>query len=92
MNQTLALIFFLATAPVALMPSVIALCTRHRSRLFILAANLVLWAGVYFLVQSFTISTSNVFRLPTYLALLSWLALLAWSIRNGPSAPPAKRT
>ena len=32
MNQTLVLIFFLATAPVGLMPSIISLLTRHKSR------------------------------------------------------------
>lgn len=92
MNQTLALIFFFATAPVALMPSVIALSTRHASRLWIAAANLALWAGLFFLVQSFTISTSNVFRLPTYLALIAWLALLGWSVRTGKTAARDKRT
>lgn len=82
MNQTLVLIFFFATAPVALMPSVIALLTRHRSRFAILAANLLLWAGIFLLAQSFTLGTSAVFRLPTYLALLAWLVLLGWSIRT----------
>jgi len=87
MNQTLVLIFFFSTAPVALMPSVIALLTRHRSRLAIVSANLILWAGIFFLAQGFTVGASAVFRLPTYLALVAWLVLLGWSIRKAPTAP-----
>lgn len=88
MNQTLALIFFFATAPVALMPSVIALFTRHRSRRVIVPANLMLWGAIFFLMRSFSLDTSAVFRLPTYVALLVWLGLLGWSIRAASSAPP----
>lgn len=92
MNPTLVLIFFFATAPVALMPSVIALLTRHRSRFLIAAANLVLWTCMFFLARSFTIDASAVFRLPTYLALISWLVLLGWSVRKGAAASPGTRT
>jgi hypothetical protein len=92
MNPTLATIFFFATAPVALMPSVIALLTRHRSRLPIVCANLLLWAGLFFLSRSFTLGMSGVFRLPTYLALLAWLVLLGWSIRQSSASKPDKRT
>ena len=91
MTPTLVLIFFFATAPVALMPSVIALFTRHRSRVPIVAANLVLWGCIFVLARSFTIDASSVFRLPTYLALLCWLVLLGWSVRAGATARP-KRT
>lgn len=90
MNQTLVLIFFFATAPVALMPSVIALFTRHRSKFAIVAANLLLWTGIFFLAQSFTVGTSAVFRLPTYLALLAWLVLLGWSIRTASAVQPCR--
>ncbi|PJJ99114.1 hypothetical protein CO641_05750 [Lysobacteraceae bacterium NML91-0213] len=87
MNQTLALIFFFATAPVALMPSVIALATRHRSRFPIAGANVIMWGCIFLLVRSFSLDTSSVFRLPTYLALLAWLVLLGWSVRQRPAAP-----
>ena len=92
MTQTLVLIFFFATAPVALMPSVIALATRHRSRFLIAAANVALWACIFFLARSFSLDTSSVFRLPTYLALLSWLVLLGWSVRQRPAAPRGGKT
>lgn len=85
MNQTLILIFFFATAPVALMPSVIALLTRHTSRAWVVAANLSLWSAIFVLAQSFTLDLSSVFRLPTYLALIAWLTLLGWSVR-GPTS------
>ena len=91
MNQTLILIFFFATAPVALMPSVIALLTRHGARFKILLANLILWACLFSLTQSFTVGVSAVFRLPTYLALLAWLALLGWSIRKPSAASPGEK-
>lgn len=87
MNPTLVLIFFFATAPVALMPGVIALLTRHRSRLPIVAANLLLWAVIFVLARRFTIDGSSAFGLPTFLALMAWLALLGWSVRK-PPAPP----
>lgn len=92
MNQTLILIFFFATAPVALMPSVIALFTRHGSRFLIVSANLMLWAGIFFLANSFTLGMSAVFRLPTYLALIAWLVLLGWSVRKPSAAPTDKKT
>lgn len=86
MNPTLALVFFFATAPVALMPGVIAHFTRHRSRRVIVPANLVLWGCIFFMVRSFTLDTSALFRAPTYIALLAWLVLLGWSIREASTA------
>lgn len=88
MNETLAVIFFFATAPVALMPSVIALLTRHGKRRVIVPANLLLWAAIFLMVRSFTLDVSALFRLPTYVALLLWLVLLGWSIREGSDARP----
>lgn len=82
MHPTLALVFFFATAPVALMPGIIALLTRHRARLWLVPMNLALWGGIFLLVRSFSLDTSALFRLPTYLALLGWLTLLAWAIRG----------
>ena len=40
MNPTLVMFFFFATAPVALMPAIISLLTRHAWRWRIVAANL----------------------------------------------------
>ena len=89
MNQTLVLIFFLATAPVALMPSIISLLTRHKSRKLIVPVNLVLWGLIFLGARNFTIGTSSAFQLPTLLALAAWLVLLGVTIR-GASSPGRK--
>ena len=90
LNQTVILLFVLATAPVGLMPSIIALFTRQHRRVLIVIANLILWALIYWGARSFTIESSTDFRLPTFLALLGWLVLLGFSIRNSSNkrAPP----
>jgi len=89
MNQTLVLIFFLATAPVGLMPSIISLLTRHKSRKLIVPINLVLWGLIFLGARNFTIGTSSAFQLPTLLALAAWLVLLGVTIR-GASSPDRK--
>lgn len=88
LNPTVVLIFFLATAPIALMPSIIAAATRRGSAPWIVAANLVLWGTLYWGATRFTIETSTSFRIPTFLALLGWLALLGLSIRGPSTKPP----
>ena len=82
MNPTLVMFFFFATAPVALMPGIIALLTRHASRRPIVVANLALWAVLFFAARSFSLGASSQFRLPTFLALVAWLVLLGYSIRG----------
>ena len=84
MNQTLTLFFFLATAPIALMPGIISLLTRNPSRWPIVAINLLLWALIFLGVRSFTLGSSSAFQLPTLLALAAWLVLLGYSIRTTP--------
>ncbi|MET7142531.1 hypothetical protein M3S04_12985 [Xanthomonas sp. PPL139] len=86
MNQTLVVLFFFATAPVALMPTVIALFTRHRWRKRIVLINLALWTLLFFAARSFTLYNSSRFELPTLLALAVWLALLGIAIRGNPAA------
>lgn len=85
MNPTLFHIFFAATAPVALMPSVIALLTRNRRRAVIVSLNVLLWGLIYFTARGFTIGGSGAFRLPTVLALAGWLVLLGYAVRSAPS-------
>ncbi|KAB7779047.1 hypothetical protein [Xanthomonas sp. LMG 12459] len=86
MNQTLVVLFFFATAPVALMPTVIALFTRHRWRRRIVLVNLALWTLLFFAARSFTLYNSSRFELPTLLALALWLALLGIAIRGTPGS------
>lgn len=81
-TPTVVLIFFLATAPVGLMPTIIALLTKQKNKLYIALANVALWIVIYFGARSFTIASSNNFALPTFLALAGWLFLLAFSIRR----------
>ncbi|MCC4598074.1 hypothetical protein NRY95_00095 [Xanthomonas campestris pv. phormiicola] len=90
MNQTVFLMFFFATAPVALMPSVISWFTRHKARRVIVAANLALWVLIFFAARSFTLGTSSKFQLPTLLALVAWLVLLGYAIRGSASPPKAR--
>lgn len=87
MNPMLFLFFFFATTPVALMPSIISLLTRHQARLKIVVANLALWAVIFFAARSFTLGTSSKFQLPTLLALAGWLVLLGYSIRGSRPTP-----
>ena len=89
MNQTLVLMFFLATAPVGLMPSIISLLTRHRSRKLIVPVNLLLWGVIFLGARNFTIGTSSAFQLPTLVALAAWLVLLGFSIRGASSRDQA---
>ncbi len=89
MNPTVIMFFFFATAPIALMPSIISLLTRHRSRWLIVAINLALWTLIFFAARSFSIGTSEKFQLPTLVALAMWLVLLGFSIRS-PARQPAR--
>ena len=82
MTPTLVYFFFLATAPIALMPSIISLFTKHKSRWLIVIVNLVLWGLIFIGARNFTIGTSSAFQLPTLLALAAWLVLLGYSIRG----------
>lgn len=90
LTPTVILLFFGATAPVGLMPGIIAVATRRPGKLLILAANLLLWAMLFWGARSFTIAGSMDYRWPTYLALLAWLVLLGWSIR-GSTTPSTRR-
>ncbi|RDZ29737.1 hypothetical protein [Lysobacter silvisoli] len=85
MNYTVFLLFFCATAPIALMPSIIAWLTRHQARWPVVAANLALWTMIFFTARSFTIGTSSKFQVPTVVALFAWLALLGYVIRTAGS-------
>lgn len=86
MTPTVIYLFFFATAPIALMPSIISLLTRHKHRLAIVLVNLALWTLIFFAARSFTIGTSSKFQIPTLLALAVWLILLGFSIRSNSSS------
>ncbi|UHQ21865.1 hypothetical protein LVB77_14445 [Lysobacter sp. 5GHs7-4] len=85
MTHTLFLLFFCATAPVALMPTIIALLTRHKARWTVVGVNLALWAMIFFTARSFTLGSSSQFQVPTVVALGVWLGLLGYTIRTAGS-------
>ena len=82
LTPTVILLFFLATAPVGLLPTVLALVTKQRQRTWIAVSNVVLWGLLYLGARIFTLHGSTAFAIPTYLALLAWLFLFGWSLRS----------
>ena len=82
LTPTVILLFFLATAPVGLLPTILALVTKQRHRVWIAAGNIVLWALLYLAARAFTLAGSTGFAIPTYLALLAWLFLFGWALRS----------
>ena len=82
LTPTITLLFFLATAPVSLLPTVLAFVTRQQHRAWITAGNVILWALLYLGARVFTLDGSTAFAIPTYLAVLAWLFLFGWSLRS----------
>ena len=82
LTPTVILLFFFATAPVGLLPTVLAFVTKQRHRAWITAGNVILWALLYLGARVFTLDGSTAFAIPTYLALLAWLFLFGWSLRR----------
>ena len=89
LTPTVILMFFLATAPVGLLPTVLALVTKQRQRTWIAVSNVVLWGLLYLGARTITLNGSTAFAIPTYLALLAWLFLFGWSLRSLGTRPAA---
>jgi len=86
MDQSLVFTFmFAATAPIALMPAIISLFTRHEKRLGVLIANVALWAAAYFSIRSFLGPSDNVI-IPAPVVAIAWVGLLAYVIRTSRSS------
>ena len=89
LTPTVILLFFLATAPVGLLPTILALVTKQRHLAWIAACNVALWMLLYLGARVFTLAGSTGFAIPTYLALLAWLFLFGWALRSlGTRAAP----
>ncbi len=87
MNDTFLLtLMFLVTAPMGLMPAIVAWLTRHAGRNWIAAMNLGLWAIAYGVTVSF-ISRADGVVLPVSVLAIAWVALFAYAIRAGRTAP-----
>ena len=71
--MTILVLLFLSTGPIVLMPCIIALFARHKNRLGILVANLMLWAIALVPLLGFQLSV--------VISLACWLSLFAYSVR-----------
>ena len=79
MQNTLFILFFLASAPIALMPATIAMFTRSHRVVPVVSLNLLVWGGIYLLLRSVALTSS----LPSpglTLLLIAWLVLLRFAI------------
>ena len=79
-------LMFLASAPVLLMPTFLALRTRRTGRAWIALGNLVLWGCLYLSLGSVlgTVGSGFLVGFPlrpgTVLSLIGWLVLLRFAI------------
>jgi hypothetical protein len=71
MPSTVIALLFLATAPIHLLPAILAVFLRCRGRAWVVAANMTIW---------FSLPLSSALRMPVQLgvigALILWLLLL----------------
>ena len=87
MSETFLLtLMFLVTAPMGLMPAIVAWLTRHTGRKWVVAMNLALWAVAYASMVSFASRTDGMF-LPVSVLMVAWVALFAYAVRAGLAAP-----
>lgn len=88
MANTIFSLVFLASAPIFLMPSALAFFSKNKHAGAILTLNLVIWAGLYFLMSDSLVSSpQRVLALPVPVALLAWLVLLRFAISDGNTGP-----
>ena len=77
MDKTIFTLMFLASGPIALMPTAIALFTKKSHRIAICGLNILVWLGLYFLLQDVVVSGSGTgLAVPVPLAIALWLILL----------------
>lgn len=90
MNETFLLtLMFLVTAPMGLMPAIVAWLTGHAGRRWVGATNLVLWAAAYVSTVSFA-SRGDGVAVPVSVLVVAWLALFAYAVRAGRATPAAQ--
>jgi uncharacterized membrane protein len=85
-------IMFTASAPIALLPSALALFTRQRRSTVILPVNLLAWAGLYYLLHQVVVNGSNSSSLamPIPVVLVTWLVLFRFAVRDGRASSPSE--
>ena len=72
---------FLASGPIVLMPSAIALFTKNRYRVGIVGVNILVWLGLYSLLQEVVVGGTRVgVAIPVPVEVAIWLILLRVAI------------
>ena len=103
MQTTVFTLMFLASAPIFLVPTFIALFSRRGHTLKVGSINLILWAFLYFTVRSVISDSPSLsdnpaprFGLPfqpsVAVLLIAWLALLRYAIVGGAKHMDAETT
>jgi hypothetical protein len=88
LDNTIFSLLFLATAPIMLMPSAIALFARKKHASVILAVNLLVWGGLYLLMrEGLATGSRSGLALPVPVALITWLILLRFALVNDRESP-----
>ena len=82
MQSSIFTFMFLASAPLALMPAIVALITRHRNRYLLGALNLGVWAIAYLSVREFIVPGAPRFPVSVPVFAVAWLALSVWAFRG----------
>jgi hypothetical protein len=81
MDSTIFTVMFLASAPIALMPSAIALFLRRKRAPVILGFNLLAWGGLYCTMRAVMGAPAQPpFEVPIPIVMVVWLVLLRSAI------------
>jgi hypothetical protein len=86
MPSILVFLLFFATTPVLCMPAIIALFTRHRRTGWIVALNAVLWTLGFLTAHAIATEAHDGPGIGPGVAVLLWIALLAWTLRSADRA------
>lgn len=89
MQSSIFTFMYIASAPLALMPAIIALVTRQTHRWWLLLLNVGIWALAYLSLREFIIPDSPPSLVPAPVFALGWFGLAIWVFRgaNRPKNP-----
>lgn len=91
MQSSIFTFMYIASAPLALMPAIIALITRHAHRWWLLLLNVGIWGLAYLSLREFIApgTSQSLVPVPVPVFALGWLGLAAWAFRgaNRPKNP-----
>lgn len=94
MQATVFTLMFLASAPILLVPTFIAIASRRGHAAKVVPANILLWVILYFAVRSIVVNIDGSlgmlpFQPSVLLVLLAWLALLRYALVGGTTSAAA---